>query len=215
TATVQTTLLAMMPSRPHTHAPPTHSFQHNSRPSNKAALRRRLRTFRNLDDLNGQLRQWLDQVANIRRHATTQRIVVEHYAEERPHLKPVPAIPYATVLSLERRITKDGMVSVGGNLYSVPDSTRRRAVEVQLTADQVHILEEGRRIAVHPVLEGRGRRHLIAGHRVLPPPVNSTTPRQSAPQAPPPRRPSEIVTPRDLAIYDAVGRNLAQREVTP
>ncbi|WP_211103407.1 ISL3 family transposase, partial [Nitrospirillum viridazoti] len=46
TATVQTTLLAMMPSRPHTHAPPTHSFQHNSRPSNKAALRRRLRVVR-------------------------------------------------------------------------------------------------------------------------------------------------------------------------
>ncbi|WP_184807926.1 IS21 family transposase [Nitrospirillum iridis] len=177
------------------------------------------RTFRNLDDLNGQLRQWLDQVANVRRHATTQRIVVEHFAEERPHLKPVPAIPYATVLSLERRITKDGMVSVGGNLYSVPDSTRRRAVEVQLTADQVQILEEGRRIAVHPVLEGRGRRHLIAGHRVLPPPVNSTTPRQSVPQAPPPRRPGEIVTPRDLAIYDAIGRHLAQsdapREATP
>jgi transposase len=35
------------------------------------------RSFRNLDDLNGQLRQWLDTVANPRVHATTQRVVNE------------------------------------------------------------------------------------------------------------------------------------------
>ena len=28
--------------------------------------------------------------------------------------------------SLERRITRDGMVSVGGNLYSVPNTAHRR-----------------------------------------------------------------------------------------
>jgi transposase len=32
------------------------------------------RSFRNLDDLNAQLRHWLDTVANPRVHATTQRI---------------------------------------------------------------------------------------------------------------------------------------------
>ena len=40
------------------------------------------RTFRNLDDLNAQLGQWLDQVANRRVHATTGRVVAEHFAEE-------------------------------------------------------------------------------------------------------------------------------------
>jgi hypothetical protein len=38
-------------------------------------------------------------------------------------------VPFNTVLGLERRVTRDGMVSVAGNLYSVPDSTRRRVVE--------------------------------------------------------------------------------------
>ena len=33
------------------------------------------RSFRNLDDLNGQLADWLDTVANVRLHGTTQRIV--------------------------------------------------------------------------------------------------------------------------------------------
>jgi transposase len=163
------------------------------------------RSFRSLDDLNAQFGQWLDQVANARRHATTGRVVAEHFAEERPHLRPLPAGPLNTVLSLERRITRDGMVSVGGNLYSVPDGTRRRTVEVQLTAAEVQVLEDGRLVASHPVLEGRGQRRIAAGHRTLPPPANSTTPRD-APQ------PGAVVTPRPLAVYDAVGRTLAARE---
>ena len=49
------------------------------------------RSFRNLDDLNAQFRRWLDTVANPRRHATTGRIVLEHFAEEKPYLKALPA----------------------------------------------------------------------------------------------------------------------------
>ncbi len=41
------------------------------------------RSFRNLDDLNEQLRRWLDTVANPRVHATTQRVVNEAFAEAR------------------------------------------------------------------------------------------------------------------------------------
>lgn len=167
------------------------------------------RSFRNLDDLNAQLRQWLDQVANRRLHATTQRVVAEHFAEEQAFLRPLPAGPFNAVLGLERRISREGMISVGGNLYSVPDSTRRRIVEVQVTATEVHILENGERIAAHPVLEGRGRRRIAEGHRTMPAPVNSTTPREGA--APPHPR-GDLVTPRSLAIYDAVGRRLAARE---
>ena len=58
-------------------------------------------SFRNLDDLNAQLRHWLDTVANPRVHATTQRVVNEAFAEEKPALKPLPLAPYRTVLKLE------------------------------------------------------------------------------------------------------------------
>ena len=60
-------------------------------------------SFRNLDDLNIQLRRWLDTVANPRLHATTQRIVNEAFAEEKPMLKPLPLVPYRTVLKLRVR----------------------------------------------------------------------------------------------------------------
>src|ERR1700756_3213008 len=120
--------------------------------------------FRNLDDLNDQLRHWLDTVANPRVHATTNRVVNEAFAEERASLKALPAMPYRAVLRLERRASHEGMVSVGGNLYSVPDTTRRRVFEVHVLADEVRIFEDGALVATHAPLEGRGEKRLDPSH---------------------------------------------------
>jgi transposase len=167
------------------------------------------RSFRDLDDLNAQFRQWLDEVANARTHATTQRVVSEHFADERPSLQPLPAGRFQAVLRLDRRITREGMVSVDGNLYSVPDLTRKRAVEVQVLAGEVRIYEGDALIAAHPVLEGSGRRQIAAGHRHLPPPANSETPRSGSPTILPAARPGDAVSKRPLEFYEAVGRRLA------
>jgi hypothetical protein len=67
------------------------------------------RSFRHLEDLNAQFTQWLDRVANRRLHGTTGRIVAEHFAEERPSLRPPPAGPFNAVLRPERRISHEGM----------------------------------------------------------------------------------------------------------
>jgi transposase len=167
------------------------------------------RRFRNLDDLNLQFCQWLDEVANVRVHATTRRVVAEHFAEEQPKLQSLPAGPFQAVLRLERRITRDGMVSVDGNLYSVPDTARRRVVEVHSMSDELRILEGGQVIAVHPLMGGRGMRRVAAGHRSLRPPGNS----QPKHRGSPPCGPGEVVATRDLTFYDAVGRRLALRSV--
>src|SRR6202034_4436898 len=113
------------------------------------------RSFRNLADLNQQLRHWLDTVANPRVHATTRRVVNEAFAEERASLKALPAMPYRAVLRLERRASHEGMVSVGGNLYSVPDTTRRRVFDVHVLADEIRIFEDEALVATHAALEGR------------------------------------------------------------
>ncbi|MBV9813009.1 MAG: IS21 family transposase [Acetobacteraceae bacterium] len=159
------------------------------------------RSFRNLGDLNEQLRHWLDRVANPRLHATTRRIVNEAFAEEKPSLKPLPLAPFRAVLRLERRISHEGMVSVGGNFYSVPDATRRRTVEVHTLAEEVRIFEDGALIATHPVLEGRHQRRIAPGHR-----RNGADRRRplTAGQA------GETIVLRPLAFYDAVGRRLAR-----
>jgi transposase len=165
------------------------------------------RSFRNLDDLNGQFQQWLDEVANARVHATTKRVVAEHFAEERLSLQALPAGPYQAVLRLDRRITRDGMVSVAGNLYSVPDGTRRRIVEVHQLTDEVRILENGQLVAVHPVLEGRGQRRIAVGHRSQPALANNLTSRDEGSVLAPP---GERVACRPLEFYAAVAQRMAE-----
>ncbi|NEU15194.1 transposase, partial [Methylobacterium sp. BTF04] len=94
------------------------------------------RSFRNLDDLNAQLQVWLDTVANVRLHGTTQRVISDAFAAERPELQPLPGMPFEALLKLERRVSHDGLASIGGNYYSVPDRTRR-VVEVHQLPDAI------------------------------------------------------------------------------
>ena len=164
-------------------------------------------SFRNLDDLNAQLRHWLDTVANPRVHATTQRVVNEAFAQEKPALKPLPLAPYRTVLNLERRVSHEGMVSIGGNLYSVPDTTRRRILDVHVLADEIRIFEAGALIASHAPLEGRDQRRLDPAHRKPLPPRRR--PAEGEPTVI--RRAGDRVARRSLDFYEAVGRRLAGR----
>src|SRR5512133_1378725 len=137
------------------------------------------RSFRNLDDLNAQLDDWLATVANARVHGTTQKVVAEAFAAERPELQALPAAPFDALLKLERRVSHDGLVSIGGNYYSVPDRTRR-IVEVQQLPDAIRILDQGHIVAVHPILEGRRRTHVAPEHRQA---VNRPRSRPGAPDA--------------------------------
>lgn len=99
----------------------------------------------------------------------------------------------------------DGLVSIGGNYYSVPDRTRR-VVEVHQLPDQIRILDEGRLVATHPILEGRRQYRVDAVHR------RGATAR-------PVRHPADHqvivgqigdrVAHRSLAFYQAVGERLA------
>jgi len=157
--------------------------------------------FRDLDDLNAQFDRWLGNVANPRVHASTGRVVNEAFAEEKPTLQLLPLIPFGAVLKLERRISHDGMVSVGGNYYSVPDATRRRVVEVHNLADEIQIFEDDRLIARHPLLEGRRQRSLLDEHR------RQSRPKEDLPL--PHGFTGQQVARRSLDIYAAIGQQLA------
>jgi transposase len=160
------------------------------------------RRFTDIGDMNRQLRQWLDEVANARRHGTTERIVAEHFEEERAALQPLPAGRFEAVLHVQRRLSHEGCVSVLGNYYSVPDGTRARVVEVQTTADQVRILEEGSLIAVHALLQGRKQRSVLPGHRQV---------LRAAQQAHKPAlrlMPGHAVATRPLGVYEQIARHL-------
>jgi transposase len=160
------------------------------------------RSFHDLDDLNAQFEEWRGTIANPRVHATTGRVVDDHFAEEKPKLLPLPQRPYDAVLTVERRITQEGMVAVGGNQYSVPDTTKRRVVEVQSHPNEVRIFEDGQLIAAHPVLEGKNQRRVDPGHRKPVPAARKEAMVMASPI-------DAAVAKRPLAFYEAVGRRLA------
>jgi len=159
--------------------------------------------FTDLADMNRQLRHWLDAVANARVHATTGRVVLEHFRQEHPSLQTLPAGRFDAVLRVERRVSSDGCVSIGGNYYSVPDGTRRRALEVETTADQVRIHEDGRLIAVHALLQGRRQRSVLTGHRHSPRRADTHSDRGGSRLLP-----GHAVATRSLGVYEQIGRQL-------
>jgi transposase len=162
------------------------------------------RSFRNLDDLNAQLIEWLDTVANIRVHGTTQRVVGEAFAAERPELQTLPEHRFDAVLKLERRVSHDGFVAIGGNYYSVPDRTRR-VVEVQQLPDLIRILDLGTVVAEHPVLEGRKQYRIDRRHRT----GGGAKRRTNTTSGVIIGRIGDHVPLRPLAIYQAIGEQLA------
>lgn len=165
------------------------------------------RNFRNLEDLNAQLADWLGTVANVRVHGTTQRVVAEAFAEEQSELQHLPEHRFDAVLRLERRVSNDGLVAVGGNYYSVPDRTRR-IVEVEQTPDIIRVLDGGVVVAEHPVLEGRKQYRIDRRHRTGRPQRALHHQRGGMTLG----RIGDFVPQRPLAIYDAIGAGLAMEQ---
>ena len=89
-------------------------------------------------DLNAQFDIWRTEIANPRVHATTDRVVDEAFAEERHALKPLPVIPYSAVLTIERRVSKEGVIRSVAT--TIPFPTPRAAVpEVQHHVTELRI----------------------------------------------------------------------------
>ena len=110
-------------------------------------------------------------------------------------------------MKLERRVTHDGLVSIAGNLYSVPDRTRR-IVEVHQLPDVIRIIDGGRLVAIHPVLEGRRKTRVAPEHRQGAMRARS----RSSEPAVALGRLGDQVPRRSLDVYQAIADRLARAE---
>jgi len=125
------------------------------------------RTFRSLEQLNEVTTWWLAHVADVRIHRQTKKSILERYAEERPHLLPLPAKPYDTAEVVYRTVSVEGFVSYRQNLYSVPWRQIGHALPVRVTEEELIVygphIEE---IARHPLFRGAtGQRSEHKEHR--------------------------------------------------
>ena len=162
--------------------------------------------FETLEHLNECFARWLDEVANQRRHGSTGKIVVQAFEAEQSALQALPAARFQTLLALERKINREGLISYEGNRYSVPDGTGVRLVEVQVLALELRIVADGAIIARHAIAAaGKGQMVIDPSHRKMRRfrPAQMPAPEDTAPMA-----------PRPLSFYDAVGHRLATQSAS-
>ena len=81
-------------------------------------LKRRLP--KNLEDLNAEVRKWLDETVHKKRNQTTQQCPCDRFEEERTLLIPWQTKPLYQIRQWElREVSKDCFISYQQNKYSV------------------------------------------------------------------------------------------------
>jgi transposase len=96
--------------------------------------------FESLEEAQAYLDRWEQRWADTRIHGTTKRQVAAMFAEEKPHLLPLPLEPFRYYQYGERVVHLDGCVEVEAAYYSLPPGWIGRPVKVQWDALHVRIL---------------------------------------------------------------------------
>src|SRR5690606_13110425 len=96
--------------------------------------------FETIEAAQTYLDQWETRWADTRIHGTTKRQVSAMFAEERPHLQPLPLEPFRSYRYGTRSVHLDGCVEVEAAYYSVPPGWISQRVSVQWNDLHVRIL---------------------------------------------------------------------------
>ena len=93
--------------------------------------------FESLEEAQAYLDRWEERWADTRIHGTTKRQVAAMFAEEKPHLLPLPLEPFRYYEFGDRIVNMDGCVEVKAAYYSLPPGWMGRHVDVQW--DELHV----------------------------------------------------------------------------
>jgi len=111
--------------------------------------------FVSLSDLNEKSRNWLDYVANVRIHGTTQVIPFDRLKEE--NLNPLRGEDYVLEHSEMRKSHKDCYISFEANRYSVPYQYSCRDLAIKLKGEDLQVFYGDELIATHKVSYQKGQ----------------------------------------------------------
>ena len=95
------------------------------------------REFRDLDDFNRQLAHWLATTVDHRRRGGTTPL--ERFAEEKPHLVPLPRHPYDTARVVYRVCSIDGYIDWQGNRYAIPYDHVTDILPIRITERELFV----------------------------------------------------------------------------
>ena len=150
------------------------------------------------------MRQWEQDIADVRVHGTTHERPADRFAQERATLIATAGQPgFRLEASQPRRVAEDYLVSFETNRYSVPCRLIGQTVEVSRRPGRVLISHRGQLIAEHPELGGKYQMRILPEHG---PGALARVARQrrSAPWSKTSPDGDPDVEIRDLAIYDAL-----------
>lgn len=97
--------------------------------------------FESLEEAQAYLDHWETRWADTRIHGTTKRQVAAMFAEEKPHLLPLPLEPFRSYQYGERTVHLDGCVEVEAAYYGAPPGWIGRRVQVQWDTFQVRLID--------------------------------------------------------------------------
>jgi transposase len=116
------------------------------------------RNFIDSQDVDRQLRYWLDHTCNIRIHGTTRKVPLELFnLEEKDKLIKLPEKEFIMPKVGERTVYRDCHIYIDYNYYSVPFEYVGKTVEIEVDSKLVKISYQGKQIAVHQKCDGKGR----------------------------------------------------------
>lgn len=122
------------------------------------------RTFEGLTDLNAQGLQWIDEVAHRRVHGTTYKHPGDELEKERQFLRAFVSNNGPGGIVEQRSVSKDGLISVERNFYSVPSKLARRRINIRRFENRFEVLDGSQVVAEHTLLRGKGSRQIIDEH---------------------------------------------------
>jgi transposase len=124
-------------------------------------------SFASLEEMNARVREWLDKVANARRHGTTGNIPDEAWLLERDLLIALPDAPYPVFDEDLRQVAMDSTLSVRGTSYTVPWPLANRTVTVRLYHRHFEVLGLDGTVALRRAYaegDAKGRLHIEPEH---------------------------------------------------
>ncbi len=102
---------------------------------------------------------WRDTIANLRVHGETHRKPLEHFAEEKPRLRPLPVRPYDCAVVRPISANACCHVVLDTNRYSVPHLYASQKLTLKLYPDELLLYHHEKLVATHP--RSYDRRQLI------------------------------------------------------
>lgn len=124
------------------------------------------RHYRDLDDLNGQLGDWITRVADARAVPgdAARELVRDARARERPLLIPLPEHPFSAERVTPIASGKTPYLRFDRNDDSIPHTLVRRPLTLAASLTTVRVLDGAEEVARHPRCYDAGRRVEVAAH---------------------------------------------------